>query len=191
MFKSVTICLMLFVSIQSSCNFLNSSNLSKGGVEYSEICKIPKSDENKRLALFNSYPIEKQIDIFLYAMRQRDYVFEVYLTKNGEAKLPQLAEEIKVQKDLRNKAELISIISNIDRICEIEKNINCVANDSKIMEILKKSESPPNQNDPEFERSWEKNYSWTLFELQRKSQDKKNKPEIQNAPNPYSNSNTK
>jgi hypothetical protein len=172
---------------QNNCAFFDNGAKLPGGSEYYEIKKIPYSNNTERIAAFNSYPVEKQIDIYLFAMIHKapaDAAFGEYLKVNGESKIAKLADAIENINSPMAKGYLIGATWEIDREC------NCVANNPKIMEILKRRESPPDPNDDEGDRGWKKSYSWTLFELQRKSTDKKDKTEIQNMPNPYSNSTT-
>lgn len=165
--------IVMFVT-QISCGLFSNWNMP-GASEYRE---ISRSNRTERKARFNSYSIEKQIDIYLFAMccvEPSDVEFESYLIVDGESKLPHLTERIKLLKDSRDKGNLIGAIYEIDRDC------NCVANNPNIMRVLKENESQRTPNDDEGDKGWKKQYSWYLFELQRKSD-----PKIQNAPNPYS-----
>jgi hypothetical protein len=192
MLKSIVLfLLMVLVSSQTACWFFTNAKSHESAFEYSEISKIPRDNTDERIKAFNQYPVEKQIDIYLCATHQSDYVFEIYLMANGESKISKIAEVIKTNPNfnLRDKTELIGILFYIDRNCKLERNYNCVANNSQVMESLKQSESPFDPTDSEGNNGWRKGYSWTLFELQRKSLGNKENPKIKNIPNPYSNCN--
>lgn len=170
----INIIFLAMLVTQVGCGLISDWNLP-GASEYRA---ISRSNRAERKAMFNSYSIEKQIDIYLFAMccvEPSDVEFETYLIVDGESKLPHLTERIKLLKDSRDKGNLIGAIY------EIEKDCNCVANNPSIMRILKENESQPTPNDNEGDKGWKKQYSWYLFELQQK-----NDPKIQNVPNPYS-----
>ena len=166
--KSVAILLMLiFSSFQVACFvFDGKDKWLKGELEYFEVKKNPQSERSDK---FNSYPAEKQVDIYLFGMRYvapADVVFREYLKVNGEAKILYLVEAIRNTDYPLERGYLVVAINEIDRECK------CVANNSDVLKILKESEMPPNSNDDEGDKAWKDNYRMELFELERRSNSK-------------------
>ncbi|MGE3170652.1 MAG: hypothetical protein AB7N31_17440 [Pyrinomonadaceae bacterium] len=179
--------LAIGILIQSnSCSVLDRGGDAPGGVEYRQIRNRNGSNDAQRSAAFNSYPVEVQIEIYLFAMINRapaDPVFREYLAVNGANKVPKLVEAIETKTSPIARDTLIGAIWLIDRNCD------CVAQDSSILNRLKRAELEPEPTDDQGDLLAKKNYSWALFELERKSPDKSRNPGNYNKPNPYSNTN--
>ena len=108
-----------------------------GQKEYLEITKIPRSDDSGRLAKFSAYPIEKQIDIYLYPQRYEEggsVAFLYYLGDEGKNKIPHIAKRIDESSNWLDKVYLINVLEFIDLNCQ------CVADDADSLALLIKNE---------------------------------------------------
>ena len=88
-----------------------------GEVEYREICLIPESDGAARSVKFNSYPVDKQIDIYLYsqvAFEGGKGDFLRYIIKNGDKKVLGIFSRIRTEKRALFRLLLIIAIDRID-----------------------------------------------------------------------------
>ncbi|MBK8148856.1 MAG: hypothetical protein IPK58_11770 [Acidobacteria bacterium] len=88
-----------------------------GEVEYREICLIPESDGAARSVKFNSYPVDKQIDIYLYsqvAFEGGKGDFLRYIIKNGNKKVLAIFSRIRTEKRALFRLLLIIAIDRID-----------------------------------------------------------------------------
>ena len=88
-----------------------------GEVEYREICLIPESDGAARSVKYNSYPVDNQIDIFLYAQSAfegGDGPTLRYIIKNGDKKVPAIFSRIRTEKRALFRLLLIIAIDRID-----------------------------------------------------------------------------
>ncbi len=116
---------------------------SPGKKEFDGIQRIEAIDE--RLTMFSSFPIDKQIDIFLYAQRNgagfRDTYFR-FLANEGENKKLDIARRIDVSQSASHKADLLIVLDFIDTKCR------CVNNDSEVMTLLEKNLRDSEKNDP-------------------------------------------
>lgn len=117
--------------------FISSCTTSPGQKEYLELDRVSTSDHNKRQTAFSAYPVEKQIDIYLYAWygpKGGGMNALFYLINDGESKVPQILKRLDQTTEPNHKAALLNAL------LEIERNCHCVANNPQIIEILEKSE---------------------------------------------------
>ena len=126
---------LLFLTLVTCCNIYRENQ--PGAKEFNEILKIPIEDDAERLRKFLSYPVDKQVDIYLYGMDSiaPSYThFGDFLAYEGEDKVPYILERIKTSKEDSHKFYLMEIIRKINRNC------NCVKNeDLEELESVKRS----------------------------------------------------
>ena len=109
-----------------------------GQDEFIEIERIPNTVENERLVKFSSYPIDRQIDIFLFAQinlaGKRD-TYMRYLANDGPTKKRHIAIRINLTDRASFKTNLIGVLDFIDLNCA------CVHDDAEVMELLIQNDS--------------------------------------------------
>lgn len=113
-----------------------------GQDEFVEIERLP---ENQRLARFSAYPVELQIDMFLFAqinLAGKGVTYLRYLADDGQAKKRQIAARIDSTERSSFKADLIVVLDEIDLSC------SCVHNDSGLMDLLVKNDLDILDTDP-------------------------------------------
>lgn len=126
---------------------------SLGQREYLEIEKLPESE---RLSKFSSYPVEKQIDIYLFSKLYTEGgsgTYGRYLASNGTNKLPNIVKRLDESNDLLVKIELIHTIELINGHCL------CVAGNADILRILEKNDIQINTEDDPSTRKLKEVYS--------------------------------
>ena len=162
MLKSVrTIVLLLLTFSFSSCED------RPGKKEYLEITEIPSASQNERLNKFSSFPVEKQIDVYLFAMccvEPSDTVFEEYLILNGKNKIEKIVGRLDKTKDLRDKTNLIRALASIN------KNCKCLSNNSYVLDILSRNESKIDEINNDNDKLWKELYSSYLNEIKANMQ---------------------
>src|SRR5256885_11664041 len=90
---------------------------------YDEIKKIPLSEGNERLNRFSAYPVDEQIDIYLYSQYNveggSDEFFR-FMASDGEKKIPTILRRIDTDSspDPRTKVGLIRVLDFIDLNCK-------------------------------------------------------------------------
>lgn len=102
-----------------------------GQREYEDFDKIPKQEFGKRQEKFSSYPVDKQIDIYLYAQFgfEGGHDLTGYLKDNGEQKIPEILRRIEIG-NFMHKSALIHVLYYIDKDCA------CISQNSEIMDSL-------------------------------------------------------
>lgn len=104
-----------------------------GKKEFLQIEQIPDQKDNERTLKFSSYPVDRQIDIFLVSeislAGKRDTYLR-YLAKDGSSKVMSIAERLSVEQRASFRTSLIKALDLIDMEC------NCVHNDAVIMSII-------------------------------------------------------
>jgi hypothetical protein len=115
-----------------------------GRKEYVEITRIPLSDEGRILEKFSAYPVEKQIDIYIFSqccVEGNIYPFDRYLAVNGEMKLPGIIRRIDSDENFSDKVYLLDVVETIDTKC------HCVNGKPDFIDILQKNERPIDEHD--------------------------------------------
>lgn len=133
---------------------------------YEEIIEIPSSDKEKQLRKFSSYPVETQIDIYLFGelcVEGNPLPLEKFLAYEGEEKVTIIAERLDKERHWQ-KALLIKVLAIINGKCK------CVSNNPYVMEILLRN-SPEMTEWPESSSRQGKRYLEYLDDI------KKNKPQ--------------
>jgi hypothetical protein len=108
------------------CSCVLTSRFHAGASEYDTLtgAKSPAEAEE----LFSAYPIEKQIDIYLFGLKYvepGDSSTQKFLVKGGAAKLPTIIHRIQDANGDFDKAYLMEVVARIDKDC------NCVTDDQK------------------------------------------------------------
>ena len=110
-----------------------------------EFIEIERLSENARLSKFSSYPVDRQIDIFLFAqinMAGKGETYLHYLTNNAETKTIQIVARIDATERVSFKADLLRVLEAVDLRCA------CVHSDSSLMRILMKNDVEAETTDP-------------------------------------------
>lgn len=121
---------LIFLFILSLCGCLD---FTPGAIEYNEIAKIHGASNTASINKLSSYPIEKQIEIYLYGncCVEGGTWIDPLFTKDGAKKIPFIIKRISVfPDDIRNKVALIEALNDINNDCK------CLKNNSEYIQIL-------------------------------------------------------
>jgi hypothetical protein len=150
---------LLFLSIFSIGSCTNHPGLAG----YKEVIKISAANNEERAATFESFPVEEQIDIYLFAaccVEPSDLSFSSHLARNGRSKIRSIAERLNTASDQRDKTNLIRVLAEINDDCD------CVSQDSHIMDILFKNEGQTNSGEERAGNpTWREIYSNDLKQI--------------------------
>ena len=82
--------------------------------EYETLFRLPS---HEREAKFKQFPIEKQVDVYIYAMYVEPPKTEFlrYLASNGEKAVPFLLARLEIEKSDTRKAILVNVFEEIHR----------------------------------------------------------------------------
>lgn len=131
---------------------------SRGQREFDDLQKIQDVDE--RLNAFSSYPVDRQIDIYLFSQKIPAFLEgETYLrfmAHQGDQKVLEIARRIDSEEDLTFKRDLIGVLDVIDMKCE------CVHNNREVMKILAQNDLDVTDTDPPDVISFKGSYRITL-----------------------------
>jgi hypothetical protein len=128
---------------------------------YDEIRRIPGVGSQLRRERFATYPIDQQIDIYLYSQYNveggGDEFFR-YMADDGENKIPQILKRLDTDRDSdpRTKVGLIRVLDHIDQGC------HCLLQVQDAGEILNRSEMQPVQSDSDGVRQFKELYRTVL-----------------------------
>jgi len=114
----------LAISLLSSCVIF--SSLHAGGREYDELKEAKNTKDAQKQ--FNSYPVEKQIDIYLFGLKYvepDDSSAKKFLVYDGKRKIPTIIQRVQDTNEEFDKAYLMEVVALIDKDC------NCVSEDQK------------------------------------------------------------
>lgn len=105
--------LAIFAAFSMSCLFHSGlSHLGRNG--YLEIQAIPYENESERIEKFQSFPINKQLDVYLFSKQHIEGdggdIFK-YVSKDFEIKLPFIVEKIKISERIEDKLGLFDLFS--------------------------------------------------------------------------------
>ncbi len=106
------------------------TNLSNrpGSKEYEELTSINAASNSQIIERFENYPVEKQIDIFLFSEDPR---FGPILARGGEKKLEEIVTRIEdPSTHLWDKCRLVDVLIKINNDC------HCIGPESKIIKRL-------------------------------------------------------
>lgn len=119
---------LFFVLTLASCGQCSNK---RGSDEYTEFKTELSQNEQKALESFANYPVNKQIDIVLYAQNcRRDRHVEPLLIKDGKDKIPAIVERIVKEEDPWDKSQLVAILIGINTACR------CIKRDSDVIKTL-------------------------------------------------------
>lgn len=135
-----------------------------GKREYLEITKIPSSEQDQRYNKFSEFPVETQIDVFLFSqfyVEGGNVSFLRYMAADGVGKIPAILEKLdrSSDSDPRNKYALISVLDFIDEEC------HCVTDSPGVLEILRDNEMRIIEHDSEGYREFKRGYAQHLRNL--------------------------
>lgn len=102
------------------------SRFQPGGKEYEKVKESNSTNEAREQ--FNSYPVDKQIDIYLFGLKYvepDDNSSQKFLLVDGDRKLPTIIQRIRDADEEFDKAYLMEVVSLINRDC------NCVSEEQK------------------------------------------------------------
>lgn len=135
--KLVCVCFSLTFSSCDYCSY------ETGKKEYYEVINHSKTESSNAgmIQRFSSYPIEKQIDIYLYARNCPDNPsIEPLLVKDGEGKILAIVERIKTADRVLDKVYLLGVLSSINIKCK------CISKDSEAIQSLETVEKELSEN---------------------------------------------
>ena len=109
-----------------------------GAKEYKEITKGKSSDNSKMISRFENYPIEKQIDIFLFSDDPR---FGPILARGGQKNIESIVQKIEnANTHMWDRCRLAEVLIRINSDCR------CITSDSDVirrLESVRASSSNP------------------------------------------------
>lgn len=153
-----SVVLLISVCALSTCG-------QRGQREFVDLQKIP--DENERLRVFSSYPVNRQIDIYLFSQMPKSRAVDTYfrfMAHQGDGKVLPIAKRIDSEKEASFKTDLIRVLDLIDEDCA------CVRNNSEIMELLAKNSVDVVETDPPHVRGFKDLYASTLERIESRTQ---------------------
>lgn len=127
-------CLLIVNS--SSCFLVTRER--PGGNEYRELTENKWPDNTVMIRRFEQYPVDKQIDIFLYSEDPR---FEPILALGGEKVVAPIVKRIETEHRVWDKVRLIGVLERVDAQCK------CVTSNSEIVTRLDSVSQELDHND--------------------------------------------
>ena len=160
--KNIRILLSFYLLFILNCGLYFSSR--PGAKEYYELNAVSGTDNTASIRKFSSYPIEKQIDIYLFANCCTEGGGSgIYLSIDGEKKIPNIVKRIETSSDIRDKVALIAVLFSINKECK------CMKKHSEFIKSLEKQEENfSTENipaDDNFTESYRKYYSDYLKDI--------------------------
>lgn len=156
------------------CSFGCVDMTRPGAEEYFEISKTMSADNTAAIRKLSSYPINKQIDIYLFGnccVEGGGGWIGALFTKNGEEKIPFIIKRIEVfPDDIRNKVALIEALHEINRDC------HCLKQHPEYIEILEnvgeRIKTEKSNLDDEYKRICIRGYDIYLKDIKVSSENK-------------------
>lgn len=146
-----SLCLCFFVG----CNYLDPCRQMEGRDDFVNITKNSYGDNTKIQSKFSPLPVDKQIDVFLYAENCTNYTsMRTTLAEDGEKKIPVIVERIK-RESLKNKSALIGVLVAINTKCR------CINKDSDVVRTLEDVEKQVNSETSDSD-DYKESYSQVL-----------------------------
>lgn len=133
--------------------------------EYKEMARIPVSDEVARRNKFDSFDLDTQINVYLFAqccVEPSDATILTLLERDGKAKVARIVERIQVSNSGRDKTNLMRLLVRIDIDCK------CVSNDSAVVRLLQASRSEIHETDDEVIRLYKTSFNNYLSQLEER-----------------------
>lgn len=134
---------------------------------YNEISKIAQSEAGERLRRFSAYPVDQQIDIYLYSQYSveggSDEFFR-FLAKDGESKIPAILKRMDADadRDPRAKIGLIRVLDFIDQGCL------CLAKIDSSFDVLERVEMKINATDGQGFKGFKELYDQIFETIKRR-----------------------
>lgn len=127
--------LVFLILFQASCSYECWSRPGKN--EYREIEKLLDTNTDIGTKTFSELPVDIQIAIFLYARScPDDPRIRPLLVRNGEAKIPEIVDRIKMQGKMWERVFLMGILLDINAHCR------CIPADSQVVKDLEEVGRP-------------------------------------------------
>lgn len=123
-----------------------------GATEYREITKNSGEGNSLIVERFDSYAIDKQIDVFLYSEDPR---FEAILARNGKSKIQPVVSRIEEKKTTYyQKWRLVRVLHRIQNECR------CVKSDRYVMSRLERLSDLTNENAEHYKSMFSKDVKY-------------------------------
>lgn len=120
-----------FVFLLPSC--FSECRRRAGSKEYRELATSITASNAAAIERFNSFTVDKQITVFLYARDCADDPrIRPMLIRNGEKRIPAVIERIETEQKIWDKGELVGILIAINNECR------CILPDSEIIKKLER-----------------------------------------------------
>lgn len=150
MLRTILLVLTLHILLFTSCT---ECSFKEGKAEYNELYQIPLVNKGERIQKLQSYSIEKQIDIFLFAAEcKRDPSIMGIFVELGDSKIPQIVDRIRNSKTDEDRYYLIQALSDINWRCHcIDKNAI-----EGLLETVKRDSNTVNANNNFLRDSYKK-----------------------------------
>jgi hypothetical protein len=116
----------IFIIWVLACSCVLFSRFHPGGAEWEKLREAKSTEEVRER--FNSYPVDKQIDIYLFGLKYiepDDSSAQEFLVNDGERKLPTIITSIQNSHEEFDKGYLMEVVTLINKDC------NCVTDDQK------------------------------------------------------------
>lgn len=129
-----------------------------GESNFDDIERLPQSN---RLARFSSFPVDEQINIFLFAQispRGKRDTYLRYLADEGSSKIEAIVRRVSKEERPSSKADLISVLDLIDLNC------NCVGSPEVVAELTSAA-NPVDANDPNDVRASKQRFESILSKI--------------------------
>lgn len=148
----IVLCSLVFTA--GACVLLD----RPGGREYRELRNTQSNDNTQLIRRFENYPVDKQIDIFLYSDDPR---FAPILVSEGEIVIPGIVGRIETENHVWNKVRLIDVLREINKQCR------CINSASEYLQRLKSvSEDLENSSKYESDPTYQKMFSDAVVNLE-------------------------
>lgn len=133
--KMIKLIFLFQLFFMANCSHIIQCKYKDGAKEYYELDKISENGNTQKINKFSSFPIEKQIDIYLFAMNcPDDPRIGPYLYEDGEKKIPNIVRRVQTTEKIWDKADLVQSLIGINAKC------HCIFADSEIIKTLEEVE---------------------------------------------------
>lgn len=144
------------------------SEKPRGYDEYMAMEAIPYSDAAARRRKFDSFEIDKQLDLYLFTQRgvegSKVHVAE-YIEEDGERYVDDITRRIEASSNEGDKFYLLGALVDIERRCR------CVANNPTVMQRLREARTTIDESHGEVDRLHINAYSERLERLSNQKED--------------------
>jgi hypothetical protein len=159
MIKLILTILTIFATFSISC-FFHSGLSHPGRKGYLEIQVIPFENESARVEKFQSFPINQQLEIYLFSNEHVEGGggdISKYVSTNFETKLPFIVEKIKTSERVEDKLRLFGLFSY--------PNTECLRKHPEIIPTLSEAQPQITKTDSEETKQKKQDYMKLLSNL--------------------------